>query len=151
MTFENLNLVADCDCLDKSSEDNETLFTRRANKATLRNLDMRNFYEMNKPLPEEIDCKGKCGLAGVSLTEYKEDEDRLNIIKEIMPMTPKYKAYAIVIKLNSGAGAVKHTPIKEDSKKNPYHYDLYKSDNFAVENSIIEIKSIYLLEDVQAS
>jgi hypothetical protein len=144
MTFENLNKDSACNCLDGAAEDLTSTFGLKTNTNVLKESSFKSKWEKGD-IPEGNDCKVICSKKGLSLSYWDEEsKDKVTaIFKQLFPITPQYKPFLSVIKLKNGAGKVKHTP----SNKNPFHYDLYKSDSFDL-NSVTHINSISLADNV---
>ncbi|HEY4196062.1 MAG TPA: hypothetical protein VGM63_11035 [Mucilaginibacter sp.] len=116
----------------------------KINYDRLKKTDFKSKWEKGQR-PTDGDCKSTCSKKGVSLSIIKDGEkDKVvKIFKSLFPIAPGYKPNFSIIRLAEKSGAVKSTP----SRMNPYHYDLYKSDEFDV-NQVSVVEIIPLHSDV---
>lgn len=135
MTFENLHIGTDCNCLHRAKPNSTDLFARRVGKAPdLKDRDFRTHHERSKEPDDPDNCSIVCGYRGLSVDLWNDDTkeqilNRYGITNAFAPVIGKKKNQLSIIRLNEASGVVKHTPIKGPSP-NPYHYDWYKCDNF---------------------
>ena len=146
MTFENINVDIDCDCLEGAICDTESHFGRKTNKNFLKPGDFISYWEKGKRSEDQI-CAEICSLKGISLNFMNDEskENVINIFKQLFPISPSYKPHIHVIQLGGTCGYVKHTP--DHVNGNLYHYDFYKSDEFNLED-VTHVEVISLAEYV---
>lgn len=147
LTYKILQEDTICNCIDGALPDAFTLFGLKINNDRLKKADFRSKWEKGTK-PADGDCKNTCSKKGVSLSVIKDGEkdNVISIFKSLFPLAPGYKPNFSIIKLSENSGSVKSTP----SRLNPYHYDLYKSDQFDVDHiTVVEI--IPLHTDVQST
>lgn len=143
MTFENFKNIK-CDCFEGASERPELVLARRTPKNFLREVDFETYHEKGRLPKEDDSCDEICGLRGVSLTQFHgiETQDGLQNIAQVVSLAPGYRPFAIMLKIKVDGGNIKHTP----NETNPDHHDLYKSDQFNIENHVEVIKAINLID-----
>lgn len=127
MTFENLNVDSNCDCLKNAQEDLESSFALKTMKDQLRENDFKTYWEKGRT---SENCQEACSFKGQSVTIVNNEDDlnkTIEVYKKLFPFSPKYKSHITIIKFLKSAGVVKSTPIETI---NPLHYDFYKSDDF---------------------
>ena len=149
MTFTNILQGIACKCLDNCRENEENLFARRTGDTKLlKDRDFRTHHERGKVATNPEDCEEVCGLRGLSvhLWNEKSEKDLLERYMTTCGISPKVKNHLSIIKFGSGVGKVKHTP-ENNILAGEYHYDLYKSDTFAVD-LVQLIQNIPLINNV---
>ena len=142
MTFNNLKLIPECNCLENAVIDAESQFGRVTSSKNLKDRDFKSKFEKSG---NDVDgnCKQKCSYRGISLSKINDNNvtDVISIFKEFFPIAPRYKRYINIISITEKAGLVKQTP----SKNNKHHWDLFKCDTFTLQE-INKIKSISLAD-----
>lgn len=128
MEFKIILSGHNCDCLDKTVEDNTSNFAMKTMKENLRVQDFYSYWEKGKRPEDNNNCDEVCSYKGVSISIFNDNtkDDVVNIYKELFPLAPKYKPYISVVKFYDSSGVVKYTP----NDDNTHHYDFYKSDAF---------------------
>ena len=141
MDFAKLLQDTDCNCLEKTIQDNENLYARKINTPNpVLDRDFKSYWQKGRRADE---CKEICGLKGLSANSWDEN-DKNAIIKKYLKtftITPRHKDCIFVFRLLPNSGLIEHTP----NKKDPTHYDFYKSDNFTLD--MLESHSIIPLKD----
>lgn len=141
MTFYNLNETPDCNCLEEATEDYNSRFAIKTNRAEIRENDFKTKWENGDT--NVTTCIQRCGKKGKSFSLITENNGNLdevvNIYREIFSIAPGYRPYCTIITLGENSGVVKSTP----SRRNSYHHDFYKCDDFKLA-SIAYIESIPL-------
>lgn len=134
MTFDNLHNDSPCNCIDGSVNDMESEYVRKLKKDQLQDSDFLTHWERGiKPTVE--DCETICSYKGVSINQFKQEYEKLIVEKYIntFNINPKKGAHYLKFKLKSDTGKVKSAPEDDD----PSHYNLFKSDSFALSSLII--------------
>lgn len=127
MEFKDLHNDTNCNCLEGTNEDLESLYCLKTNKDHLRPQDFKSHWEKGKR-PSSDDCKSVCSYKGKSIS-ILEDNNEIKVGKiflQIFNLSPTYKPYLTKIKFLGESGKVKKTP----TQVNKFHYDFYKSDEF---------------------
>jgi hypothetical protein len=145
MTFENIHSDIECDCLKGADVDTESHFGRKVNNPELKLKDFNSKWDKDTKNRPVGNCAEICSFKGISLSIMNEEHKPkvIDIFKQLFPISPSYKPHLCVIQLGTNSGMVKPTPLEN----NPYHYDLYKADEFAFEE-IKQVEFISLAEDV---
>lgn len=144
MTFEKINENNKCNCIDGCLENYEDKFARLLgkNQSAVDEEVFKSKYEKNKA-PKNDECKSICTNRAVSVALYNDNSqsDVINYFKLKFNFSPKYKSFnMIILKFKQNAGKIKQFG------QFKYHYDFYKSDEFAL-NYIEIIENIDLSKD----
>lgn len=131
MTFKKLLEGLSCPCLDGTKENTADSFMRvlKRQNIQLQENDLQSQWEENKK-PIGNDCASLCTNRAISFSILVDNNENMVIKKfeEIFGISPQYKSrYAVKIKFKNDAGKVKQFG------DNKYHYDFYKSDQFALQ------------------
>lgn len=142
MEFKIISSEHNCDCFDKSVEDNTSSFAIKTMKENLRVQDFNSYWEKGKRPEGSNNCDEVCSYKGVSISIFNDStkDDVVNIYKELFPLAPKYKPFLSVVKFYNSSGVVKYTP----NDGNTHHYDFYKSDTFDFTKvDVIEVNNLH--------
>lgn len=137
MNFTTLSEGHSCNCHRKADENCTDTFARKVCDAReLKSRDFKTHHERGLP-PESASCDDICGYRGVSVFVWNGNSktyisEKFSLTFGISPMMKRPKYQLGVFRISEGLGKVKHTPNQKHGVE-PYHYDFYKSDEFAVE------------------
>jgi len=141
MNFTVLSEGHSCSCHAKATENCIDTFARKVGDAKdLKSRDFKSHHERGVPL-ENASCEDVCGHRGVSIFVWNSESktyilDKFSLTFGISPMIKRPKYQLGVFQVAQGLGKVKHTPNQKHGVE-IYHYDLYKCDDFAVENLVL--------------
>lgn len=146
MNFAAISEGHNCNCHTTALENCVDTFARRVGDTKdFKDRDFRTYFE--RGLPSESDsCDEVCGHRGLSINLWNDESkrfviDKFSLTLAISPMIKKPKSQIGVFQLTKDIGKIKHTP-NQKSGVDPYHYDLYKSDEFGVEKlTLVEMVS----------
>jgi hypothetical protein len=130
MTFNNLKGDTECNCLEDSFEDYAITYARKLNAEALQDKDFKSHWDRNIG-KDKTECDEVCGFKGLSVSKIENEDAKRFVLthyKEIFCLAPKYKGHVCIFNLLDESGVLKHTP----SRKNTYHHDLYKCDEFTI-------------------
>lgn len=137
MEFKLINNGHNCKCLSQSVENYEDTFARKVDAT--QDFKLRDFktHHERGVLLEDNSCQGICGFRGISIEIWNDESkgyisNKFSLTFGISPQYKKPKSQIGVFKLKEGAGKVKHTPNQKHGVE-IFHYDLYKSDTFAID------------------
>lgn len=128
MTFNKLHENTVCNCLEGSAENLNDTFARTVTKTTkVKVSDFKSYHECNKS-PADDTCKSICSYRGVSVDIWNtvSQEAVFKRICKTFEISPGLKKVLLIFKMKQHAGKIAYTPNPE----NPFHHDLYKSDEF---------------------
>lgn len=127
MKFNQITDGYDCNCLEDTFQDIENTFCLKTNKNHLRETDFKSKWEKGER-PNTYNCREVCSKKGKSISILNGDNmERLGkMFSEMFTISPTYKPFITKVKFSYNNGVVKKSP----TKRNEYHYDFYKCDNF---------------------
>lgn len=138
MTFNDLQIDTDCDCIKDAFEDFEGLYARKMNKKGTepKARDFKSYWESGKRPTDEKNCDATCRYKGVSVNPWNEKTKSFvqELFTESVRIAPKHKKKICIFKLAAEGGAFRHTPVEG----NEDHHDLMKSDQFSVESILLQ-------------
>lgn len=131
MTFNNLHIDTDCNCVGKAVEKLENIFARRVRSNPLKENDFKSKWEKKHPYPGNSDCEVICSHKGVSINLFS-DETKDAVIKKFVTrftFSPGSTAFCCKFKFKQGAGKLKQTGLKDKS-----HHEFFKCDTFSLKD-----------------
>jgi hypothetical protein len=148
MNFQKITSLTSCECLNNLQEDNESIFIRRVGDSKVpKNGDFKaDSDKKDFILNNDLSCKEACEKFGVSIEIWSEESQKKIIDRSITTLSigQKLKKQICKFKLEKDAGLVKHTP-EQENEHNPFHYDLFKEDNFDISKiNVLEMIPIKL-------
>lgn len=140
MTFKNISVDTQCECLNSTFEDTEGVYARKVGKSsTPKERDFKTHWERTKRPDNLEDCENVCNYKALSIHPWNSDTKSIvqNHYTESCKIAPGQKKKICIFKLAENSGRFKQTPLENDE----FHHDLYKSDQFSME-SILHIEMI---------
>jgi hypothetical protein len=144
-----LGLTADddtCGCLNFDPKLDDVYYARRIARPIIEDANFKTKYEINPEAFQTIDiskdCKTWCqNTTCLSINEWNENNKNdilkkyLKNFKNLKPQKARKDA-VIIFKITTSEAKIKSSPSPQDHS----HCDLYKTDNFAIQNlQVIEI------------
>jgi hypothetical protein len=140
MTFENLKMTSECQCLIGAKEDTENKFYRRISNENLVDKHFATHFERGIGA-NTTECAEICSKKGVSVNIAKpgNEEDVLKKYLTTFKFNPNKGSFCIKFRIDKGAGVVKSEPLLDDES----HMNFFKSDSFSIK-SLVDVETIQL-------
>lgn len=146
ITFLNLHNGLTFSCVDGLNIDPKAVYAIKITAGELRANDFKSKWEKDQDQNREhppIDPQypqQTCSKRGVSISSTEEADKLKEVFQDLWPLNPKHYNRIALFTFGGRCGCVKPTK----SKRNDYHCDFYKSDQFDFTHvSVVEIKPLH--------